>query len=138
MKRLFRIFLSLSWLLLGFNSNTKANVVDSSILYSQARSVLHAEYVVPPFKTCDEFPVLWYHTTPPEYKYERLYEERDEQNNSTQTLKKKRSDNSSYFTSFYATSSKFFHYFPDQETPVAHNYSFLSLSRTIVFGVFRI
>lgn len=139
MKLLFRIFLSLSWLLLGLNSGTQGHELDGCILYSPARNVLHESYVVPPFKVCNESILPKY--TPPanEYKYERVYEERDEQNTTSPTIKKKKSSNySNYFTAFYSTSSKYFHYFPD-ECPFSERHStFISLSRTIAFGVFLI
>jgi len=139
MKLLFRIFLSFSYLLLGFSSNTEAHALEDCMMFSPARSVTHAIYIVPPFKVCDGLPVLTYHVPELEYNYERVYEERDEETTSTHTVKKKKSsDNKDYFTSFYSTSSKYFHYFPDKGLSIGRHYSFLSLSRTIAFGVIRI
>lgn len=139
MKLLFRIFLSLSWLLLGLNSGTKAHALQDCMMFSPARSVKHAEYIVPPFKVCNDIISPKY--TPPanEYKYERVYEERDEENTSTPTVKKKKnSDCVNYFTAFYSTSSKYFHYFPDECLPPERHSAFISLPRTIAFGVFLI
>ncbi len=140
MRLLFRIFVSLSCLLLGFSSSTEAHALEDCMMFSPARSVKHATYIVPPFKVCEGLPVLIYHIPESEYSYERVYEERDEETTSSHPVKKKRSsDNKDYFTSFYSTSSKYFHYFPDEGLSIGrHYYSFLSLSRTIAFGVIRI